>query len=171
MSNDVVWPVTPLLKMKRGSGPPPVGAPYEEFTWCDPSRVSTSLGRRRILFDVEFYNGWIANYQRFRVRVVKVDDNDNPIELLRQSDLSLAPLESKTYTYSVPIKNANIRFKVTGWIGKDIPSTTPPSPVSDPWFNPESRIFTVSKPKLMALYSVLTRIRKMLERIFGLIPR
>ncbi|MFC1787229.1 hypothetical protein ACFLY8_04290 [Halobacteriota archaeon] len=170
MSNDIVWPVSILLKIKRGSGPPPVGAPYEEFTWCDVSHVSTSLEKRRILFDVEFYNGWIANYQRFRIRIVKVDDNDNPIELIRQSDLSLAPLESKILIYSVPIKDTYTRFKLTGWIGKDIPSTTPTSPVSDPWFNPESRIFTVSQPKPMALYSISSRIRKMLERIFGLTP-
>ena len=160
MSNDAFWPVTPLLRMKRGSGPPPVGAPYEEFTWCGVSHVKTSLEKRRILFDVEFYNGWRANYQRFRIRIVKVDDNDKPIELIRQSDLSLVPLETKTHTYSVPINDAKTRFKVTGWLGKDIPSTTPPSPVSDPWFNPESRIFTISKTKPMSFYSVLSRIRK-----------
>ena len=171
MSNDAFWPVSPLLTMKRGSGPPPVGAPYEEFTWCNVYRVNTSLEKRRILFDIEFYNGWIANYQRFRVRIVKVDDKDNTIELIRQNDLNVRPFESKAWKYSVPISDDNTRFKVTGWIGKDIPSTTPPSPVSDPWFNPESRIFIVSKQKPMALYSTLSRIRKMLERIFGLITR
>ena len=165
MSSDAVWPVSPLLTMKRGSGPPPVGVPYEEFTWCETSHVNTSLGKLRILFDVEFKNEWIATYQRFRVRIVKIDDNDNTIELIRQSDLIVKSLESENRKYSVPIKDKHTRFKVTGWIGKDNPGTsTPPSFVSDPWFDPQSRIFAVSQPSKM-LIRIFSPLRRIMEVI------